>query len=73
MKKWTTLIIGALLAVSLAACGNDTDNTATPPATNNETSNEGNTPAEQETKIPTLDELITKTNAATKRNEKLHN
>ncbi|WP_339240395.1 DUF6612 family protein [Paenibacillus sp. FSL R5-0517] len=66
MKKWTTLFIGALLAVSLAACGNDTDNTATPPATNNETSNEGNTPAEQETKIPTLDELITKTNAATK-------
>ncbi|MDT9721230.1 hypothetical protein QVE09_20205 [Paenibacillus sp. ClWae2A] len=66
MKKWTTLFIGALLAVSLAACSNDTDNTATPPATNNETSNEGNTPAEQETKIPTLDELITKTNAATK-------
>jgi len=66
LKKWTTLFIGALLAVSLAACGNDTDNTATPPATNNETSNEGNTPAEQETKIPTLDELITKTNAATK-------
>ncbi|NMI04323.1 hypothetical protein HF638_10040 [Paenibacillus sp. SZ31] len=66
MKKWTTIFIGALLAVSLAACSNDTDNTATPPATNNETSNEGNTPAEQETKIPTLDELITKTNAATK-------
>ncbi|MEK4661570.1 DUF6612 family protein [Priestia sp. FSL H7-0729] len=66
MKKWTTLFIGALLAVSLAACGNDTDNTATPPATNNETTNEGNTPAEQQTKIPTLDELITKTNAATK-------
>lgn len=66
LKKWTTLFIGALLAVSLAACGNDTDNTATPPATNNETTNEGNTPAEQETKIPTLDELITKTNAATK-------
>jgi len=66
LKKWTTLFIGALLAVSLAACGNDTDNTATPPATNNETTNEGNTPAEQQTKIPTLDELITKTNAATK-------
>ncbi|MGN7411490.1 DUF6612 family protein [Paenibacillus sp. SAF-068] len=66
MKKWTTLFIGALLAVSLAACGNDTDNTATPPATNNETTNEGNTPAEQQTKIPTLDELISKTNAATK-------
>lgn len=67
MKKWTTVFIGALLAVSLAACGNDTDNTATPPASNNETSNEGNTPAEQETKIPTLDELITQTNAATKK------
>ncbi|MDR9744256.1 DUF6612 family protein [Paenibacillus taichungensis] len=66
MKKWTTLIIGALLAVSMTACGSDADNsTATPPA-GNETSNEGNTTAEQETKIPTLDELIEKTNAATK-------
>lgn len=66
MKKWTTLIIGALLAVSMTACGSDADNsTATPPA-GNETSNEGNTTAEQETKTPTLDELIDKTNAATK-------
>jgi hypothetical protein len=50
----------------MTACGSDADNsTATPPA-GNETSNEGNTTAEQETKIPTLDELIEKTNAATK-------
>ncbi|MGF9697697.1 DUF6612 family protein [Paenibacillus sp. MABNR03] len=66
MKKWTTLIIGALLAVSMTACGSDADNsTATPPA-GNETTNEGNTPAVEETKIPTLEELITKTSEAAK-------
>ncbi|NUU78677.1 DUF6612 family protein [Paenibacillus xylanilyticus] len=66
MKKWTTLIIGALLAVSMTACGSDADNsTATPPA-GNETTNEGNTPTLEETKIPTLEELITKTSEAAK-------
>lgn len=71
MKKWTTLIIGALLSISLAACGNDTDNSAaTPPANNestNEATNEGTVTEQQETAaIPTLDELINKTNEATK-------
>lgn len=66
LKKWTTFIIGALLAVSLTACGDDADNsTATPPA-GNEATNEGNTPAEQEQQIPKLEELITKTNEAAK-------
>ncbi|MCM3135435.1 hypothetical protein M3629_21895 [Paenibacillus polysaccharolyticus] len=65
MKKWTTMIIGALLAVSLAACGNDTDKSATPPA-GNETTNEGNNTAEQNAAVPTLDELLAKTGEATK-------
>lgn len=65
MKKWTTMIIGALLAVSLAACGNDTDKSATPPA-GNETTNEGTNTAEQNAAVPTLDELLAKTGEATK-------
>lgn len=59
------MIIGALLAVSLAACGNDTDKSATPPA-GNETTNEGNNTAEQNAAVPTLDELLAKTGEATK-------
>ncbi|MGQ8871011.1 DUF6612 family protein [Paenibacillus sp. TSA_86.1] len=65
MKKWTTLIIGALLAVSLAACGNDTNKSATPPA-GNETTNESNNTGEQSAAVPTLDELLAKTGEATK-------
>ncbi|WP_145412042.1 DUF6612 family protein [Paenibacillus xylanexedens] len=65
MKKWTTMIIGALLAVSLAACGNDTDKSATPPAAN-ETTNESNNTTEQNAAVPTLDELLAKTGEATK-------
>ncbi|KAA8783455.1 hypothetical protein ABIE27_004503 [Paenibacillus sp. 4624] len=65
MKKWTTMIIGALLAVSLAACGNDTDKSATPPA-GNETTTESNNTAEQNAAVPTLDELLAKTGEATK-------
>ncbi|WP_145333420.1 DUF6612 family protein [Paenibacillus xylanexedens] len=65
MKKWTTMIIGALLAVSLAACGNDTDKSATPPA-GNETTNESTNTAEQNAAVPTLDELLAKTGEATK-------
>ncbi|MDT0121468.1 hypothetical protein Q9R46_02360 [Paenibacillus sp. RRE4] len=65
MKKWTTMIIGALLAVSLAACGNDTDKSATPPA-GNETTNESNNTTEQNAAVPTLDELLAKTGEATK-------
>lgn len=59
------MIIGALLAVSLAACGNDTDKSATPPA-GNETTNESNNTAEQNAAVPTLDELLDKTGEATK-------
>lgn len=59
------MIIGALLAVSLAACGNDTDKSATPPA-GNETTNEGTNTAEQNAAVPTLDELLAKTGEATK-------
>ncbi|MGO4529776.1 DUF6612 family protein [Paenibacillus sp. 2TAF8] len=65
MKKWTTMIIGALLAVSLAACGNDTDKSATSPA-GNETTNESNNTAGQNAAVPTLDELLAKTGEATK-------
>lgn len=65
MKKWTTMIIGALLAVSLVACGNDTDKSATPPA-GNETTNESTNTAEQNAAVPTLDELLAKTGEATK-------
>ncbi|CAI6082366.1 hypothetical protein PAECIP112173_03539 [Paenibacillus sp. JJ-100] len=65
MKKWTTIMIGALLAVSLAACGNDTDKSATPSA-GNETANESNKPAEQKAAVPTLDELLAKTSEASK-------
>jgi len=65
LKKWTTMIIGALLAVSLAACGNDTDKSATPPA-GNETTTESNNTAEQNAAVPTLDELLAKTGEATK-------
>ncbi len=66
LKKWMTFIIGALLAVSLTACGDDADNTTVTPPAGNEATNEGNTPAEQGTQIPTLEELITKTNEAAK-------
>lgn len=59
------MIIGALLAVSLAACGNDTDKSATPPASN-ETTTESNNTAEQNAAVPTLDELLAKTGEATK-------
>jgi hypothetical protein len=59
------MIIGALLAVSLAACGNDTDKSATPPA-GNETTTESNNTAEQNAAVPTLDELLAKTGEATK-------
>ena len=65
------MIIGALLAVSLAACGNDTDNAATPPA-GNETTNEGTNTAEQNAAVPTLDELLAKTGKQQSA-EKLHN
>lgn len=58
-------MIGALLAVSLAACGNDTDKSATPSA-GNETANESNKPAEQKAAVPTLDELLAKTSEASK-------
>ena len=59
------MIIGALLAVSLAACGNDTDKSATSPA-GNETTNESNNTAGQNAAVPTLDELLAKTGEATK-------
>lgn len=59
------MIIGALLAVSLAACGNDTDKSATPPA-GNETTTESNNTGEQNAAVPTLDELLAKTGEATK-------
>ncbi|MBR2567047.1 MAG: hypothetical protein IKE29_20870 [Paenibacillus sp.] len=65
MKKWTTIMIGALLAVSLAACGNETDKSATPSA-GNETATESNEPAEQKAAVPTLDELLAKTSEASK-------
>ena len=58
-------MIGALLAVSLAACGNETDKSATPSA-GNETATESNKPAEQKAAVPTLDELLAKTSEASK-------
>lgn len=58
-------MIGALLAVSLAACGNDTDKSATPSA-GNEPATESNKPAEQKAVVPTLDELLAKTSEASK-------
>lgn len=66
MKKWTTMIIGALLTVSLAACGNDTDKSAAPSAGNETTTNESGKTAEQTSAVPTLDELLAKTGEATK-------
>lgn len=60
------MIIGALLTVSLAACGNDTDKSAAPSAGNETTTNESGKTAEQTSAVPTLDELLAKTGEATK-------
>ncbi|MCK6074806.1 DUF6612 family protein [Paenibacillus silvae] len=66
MKKWTTMIIGALLVMSLAACGNDKDNSAAPATGSGSTTTESNNTEGQSAAVPTLDELLAKTGEATK-------
>ncbi|GAA0842788.1 DUF6612 family protein [Paenibacillus glucanolyticus] len=67
MKKWTAVLLGAILMMSIAACGNDSkagDDAAAPPTTGQETTTPAETPpvAEepQEEAAPTAEELLQK-------------
>lgn len=66
MKKWTAALLGAILVMSMTACGKDNkaaDDAATPPATEQGTTPSTETPAKEEPKedaLPTADELLEK-------------
>ncbi|MBU5349463.1 DUF6612 family protein [Paenibacillus lautus] len=66
MKKWTAALLGAILVMSMTACGKDNkaaDDAATPPATEQGTTPSTETPAKEEPKedaLPTADELLQK-------------
>jgi hypothetical protein len=67
LKKWTAVLLGAILVMSMTACGKDNkaaDDAATPPATEQGTTPSTETPpAKEEPKedaLPTADELLQK-------------
>ncbi|CAH1203467.1 DUF6612 family protein [Paenibacillus sp. JJ-223] len=67
MKKWATVLIGAWMALSLAACGGQAgSNDASKTAANNDPTSNNAAVNEQEAAVPTLDELIAKSSEASK-------
>ncbi|MEC0203659.1 hypothetical protein P4H39_13540 [Paenibacillus lautus] len=67
MKKWTAVLLGAILVMSMTACGKDNkaaDDAATPPATEQGTTPSTETPPvkeePKEDALPTADELLQK-------------
>ncbi|HEY2495057.1 MAG TPA: DUF6612 family protein [Paenibacillus sp.] len=60
MKKWTALLLGALLVVSLTACGEAKSDTPAASGTNTTAEAKPN----EDTKVPTAKELIEKVTAA---------
>lgn len=74
MKKWTAVLLGAILVMSMTACGKDNkaadDAAATPPAAEQGTTTPAETPpAKEEPKeeaLPTADDLLQKSAEASK-------